>query len=149
MFLLRNTWFTGGLHSIHIYLIKADFEAFKKDKGVVFHHDVNHYHIDSDDTLTDRAKEVMKNVCDFVMSYNFDDSDPMTDYFCTNFYLTLGVGTYKKPYKVELPKLDCKGKKPDVFKHPEGAAHSNTPGIRRCILQLPQQSATARQNDTR
>ncbi len=110
-------------NSIHIYLVKADFEAFKKDKGVVFHHDVNHYYIDNDDTLTDRAKEVMKNVCDFVMSYNFDDSDPMTDYFCTNFYLTLGVGTYKKPYKVELPKLDCKGKKPDVFKHPEGAAH--------------------------
>lgn len=110
-------------NSIHIYLVKADFEAFKNDKGVVFHHDVNHYHIDNDDTLTDRAKEVMKNVCDFVMSYNFDDSDPMTDYFCTNFYLTLGVGTYKKPYKVELPKLDCKGKNPDVFKHPEGAAH--------------------------
>lgn len=110
-------------NSIHIRLVKADFEAFNKDKGVVFHHDVNHYHIDNDDTLTDRAKEVMKNVCDFVMSYNFDDSDPMTDYFCTNFYLTLGVGTYKKPYKVELPKLDRKGKKPDVFKHPEGAAH--------------------------
>lgn len=110
-------------NSIHIYLVKADFEAFKKEKGVVFHHDVNHYHIDSDDTLTDRAKEVMKNVCDFVISYNFDDSDPMTDYFCTNFYLTLGVGTYKKPYKVELPKLDCNGKKPDVFKHSEGAAH--------------------------
>ena len=89
----------------------------------MFHHDVNHYNIDNDDILTDRAKEVMKNVCDFVMSYNFDDSDPMTYYFCTNFYLTLGVGTYKKPYKVELPKLDCKGKKPDVFKHPEGAAH--------------------------
>ena len=99
-------------NSIHIYLVKADFEAFKKDKGIVFHHDVNHYNIDGDQTLTDRAKEVMKNVCDFVMSYNFDDSDPMTDYFCTNFYLTLGVGTYKKPYEVELPKLDCKGKKP-------------------------------------
>ena len=110
-------------NSIHIYLVKADFEAFKKDKDVVFHHDVNHYNIDNDDILTDRAKEVMKNVCDFVMSYNFDDSDPMTDYFCTNFYLTLGVGTYKKPYKVELPRLDCKGKKPDVFRHPEGAAH--------------------------
>ena len=94
-------------NSIHIYLVKADFEAFRKDKGVVFHHDVNHYNIDGDQTLTDRAKEVMKNVCDFVMSYNFDDSDPMTDYFCTNFYLTLGVGTYKKPYKIELPKLDC------------------------------------------
>lgn len=63
---------------------------------------MNHYNIDGDQTLTDRAKEVMKNVCDFVMSYNFDDIDPMTDYFCTNFYLTLGVETYKKPYKVEL-----------------------------------------------
>lgn len=99
-------------NSIHIYLVKADFEAFKKDKGVVFHHDVNHYNIDGDQTLTDRAKEVMKNVCDFVMSYNFDDSDPMTDYFCTNFYLTLGVGTYKKPYKVELSKLIAKARSP-------------------------------------
>ena len=45
-------------NSIHIYLVKADFEAFKKDKGVVFHHDVNHYNIDGDQTLTDRAKEV-------------------------------------------------------------------------------------------
>ena len=121
---LEYIWFLAfAIQFRQFYLVKADFEAFKKDKGVVFHHDVNHYNIDGDQTLTDRAKEVMKNVCDFVMSYNFDDSDPMTDYFCTNFYLTLGVGTYKKPYKVELPKLDCKGKKPDVFKHPEGAAH--------------------------
>ena len=33
----------------------------------------------------------MMNICDFVMSYNFDDSAPMTDYFHTNFYLTLGI----------------------------------------------------------
>ena len=33
-------------NSIHIRLVKADFEAFKKDKGVVFPHDVNHYNID-------------------------------------------------------------------------------------------------------
>ena len=71
----------------------------------------------------DIAKEVMKNIHDFVMSYNFDDSDYMTDYFNTNLYLHLGIGTYKKPYKLELPKLDCKGKKPKAFKHPEGAAH--------------------------
>ena len=64
------------------------------------------------------------NVCDFVMSYNFDDSNAMTDYFHTNFYLTLGIGSYRKPYKVELPKLACKGKeKQEVFKHPEGTAH--------------------------
>ena len=64
----------------------------------------------------------MMNICDFIMSYNFDDSDPMTDYFHTNFYLTLGIGSYKQPYKVEPPKLGSKDK-PEVFKHPEGPAH--------------------------
>lgn len=107
--------------SIHIRLMKADFEAFTKESGKV-QGDVNHYRIASDKSLTDRTKEVMMNIYDFIMSYNFDDSDPMTDYFHTNFYLTLGIGSYKQPYKVELPKLGSKDK-PEVFKHPEGPAH--------------------------
>ena len=65
----------------------------------------------------------MLNVCDFTMSYNYDNSDIMTDYFDTNFYLTLGIGRYDKPYQTELPKLQTKDKLPEVFKHPEGAAH--------------------------
>ena len=101
--------------------MKADFEAFTKESGKV-QGDVNHYHIASDKSLTDRTKEVMMNICDFIMSYNFDDSDPMTDYFHTNFYLTLGIGSYKQPYKVEPPRLGSKDK-PEVFKHPEGPAH--------------------------
>ena len=108
-------------HSIHIRLMKADFEAFTKESGKV-HGDVNHYNISSDNTLTDRAKEVMQNVCDFVMSYNFDDSDPMTDYFHINFYLTLGIGSYRQPYRVELPGLKSKDQ-PQAFKHLEGPAH--------------------------
>ncbi|MDB8946276.1 LPD29 domain-containing protein, partial [Parabacteroides merdae] len=108
-------------HSIHIRLMKADFEAFTKESGKV-QGDVNHHHIASDKSLTDRAKDVMMNIYDFIMSYNFDDSDPMTDYFHTNFYLTLGIGSYKQPYKVEPPKLGSKDK-PEVFKHPEGPAH--------------------------
>ena len=110
-------------NSIYIKLMSADFEAFTRESGKVQDH-INHYNIERNPDLTDRAKEVMLNVCDFVMSYNFDDSDAMTDYFHTNFYLTLAIGSYRKPYKVELPKLDCKGKdKPEVFKHPEGPAH--------------------------
>ena len=115
-------------HSIHIRLMKADFEAFTKASGKI-QGDINHYHIASDKFLTDRAKEVMLNVRDFVMSYNFDDSDPMTDYFHTNFYLTLGIGSYRQPYKVELPELtgkDC----PEVFTHPEGPAHK---AVRRAL----------------
>lgn len=89
--------------------MSADFEAFTRESGKVQDH-INHYNIERNPDLTDRAKEVMLNVCDFVMSYNFDDSDAMTDYFHTNFYLTLAIGSYRKPYKVELPKLDCKGR---------------------------------------
>lgn len=109
-------------NSIYIKLMSADFEAFTKESGKI-QDTINHYNIGRNSDLTDRAKEVMLNVCDFVMSYNFDDSDVMTDYFHTNFYLTLGIGSYRKPYKVELPKLQTKEKQPEVFKHPEGATH--------------------------
>ncbi len=111
-----------GYSSIYVTLMSADFEAFTRDSGLV-HTSINHYRIETEKGLTDRAREVMVNVRDFVMSYNYDDSDPMTDYFCTNFYLTLGIGKWSSPYKVVLPKLDMKGKKPRTFKHPEGAAH--------------------------
>lgn len=73
-------------NSIYIKLMSADFEAFTKESGKV-QDTINHYNIERNPDLTDRAKEVMMNVCDFVMSYNFDDSDAMTDYFHTNFYL--------------------------------------------------------------
>ena len=112
----------NGYRSINIYLVKADFEAFTKESGLIYK-DINHYHIGTDRTITERAREVMLNVCDFTMSYNYDNSDIMTDYFDTNFYLTLGIGRYDKPYQTELPKLQTKDKLPEVFKHPEGAAH--------------------------
>ena len=112
----------NGYRSINIYLIKADFEAFTKESGLIYK-DINHYHIGTDRTITERAREVMLNVCDFTMSYNYDNSDVMTDYFDTNFYLTLGIGRYDKPYQTELPKLQTKDKLPEFFKHPEGAAH--------------------------
>ena len=110
--------------SIHIALMQADFEAFTKESGVKTFVDLNHFYIDEETQLTERAREVMKNVYAFVQSYNFDNSDPMTDYFCKNFYLYLSVGTYKKPYQTVLPKLRCcKGDEQPVFKHPEGPAH--------------------------
>ena len=65
--------------------------------------------------IRDRAKDVIVNICDFIMSYTFDDSDPMTDYFHTNFYLTLGIGSYKQPYKVCLLYTSSR-----PIPHPEG-----------------------------
>ena len=103
--------------SITITLISADFEAFKETKA--YRH-INHYCIETYDELTDRAKEVMTNVYSKVNSYNFDDSDSMTDYFHRNFYLDINIGDYTHPYSVVLPKLKHRGKKPEVFKKPEG-----------------------------
>lgn len=107
-------------NSISVDLIKADFIAFREESNIKVYVDVNHYHIDRDDRITDRAREVMSNIRDFVMSYNFDDSDPMTDYFCTNFYLNLGIGTYQRPYEQTIQRL--RSSVPE-FRHPEGTAH--------------------------
>ena len=85
---------------------------------------LNPYHIERDERLTDRALEVMENVRSYIMSYNYDNSDAMTDYFDTNFYLHMGIGRYDKPFEVVHPQLACpKGKEAPVFKFPEGKAH--------------------------
>jgi curved DNA-binding protein CbpA len=109
--------------SISIALIHADFEVFNENGKSQNGKQINHYHIDKDDDLTERAKEVMKNVYSQVNSYNFDDSDAMTDYFHCNFYLNLSIGNHNQPYRIVLPKLKHRGKKPEVFKRPEGQAH--------------------------
>lgn len=110
--------------SIYIFLMEADFEPFTKESGITTYKELNHYHLDKDTDITDRAREVMENVRSYAQSYNYDNSDIMTDYFDTNFYLNLGIGNYRKPYKLKLPNLRCrKGDEPAVFRHPEGAAH--------------------------
>lgn len=90
----------------------------------------------------------MMNICDFIMSYNFDDSDPMTDYFHTNFYLTLGIGSYKQPYKVEPPRLGSKDK-PEVFKHPgRSGTQGNAPGIGQSAFRLHRKPEVCRGNNS-
>ena len=109
----------GRITPIHIRLMKADFEAFTKESEKFKACQPPSYPFRQ--ILDGQGKGCNDEYLDFIMSYNFDDSAPMTDYFHTNFYLTLGIGSYKQPYKVEPPKL---GKdKPEVFKHPEGPAH--------------------------
>jgi hypothetical protein len=122
-----------GYNAIVIRLMKADFEAFIPGGKYKASAGLNPYHLDKEEYITDRAKEVMTNVRDFVMSYNFDDSDSMTDYYHTNFYLNLYIGGDKQPYKVEIPKSRrTKGETAPQFRHPEGEAHK---AIRRALGQ--------------
>lgn len=113
--------------TVCVSLIHADFKAFLDDK--IVRCDLNHYHLDREDRLTERALEVMKNVYSHLQSYNFDDSDIQTDYFHTNFYVDLNIGDSSHAYEVVVPKLVQKGA-PKPFKRPEGEAHKK---IRRAL----------------
>jgi len=68
------------------------------DKG---HHTVNEYYINEDICLNARGKEIMQFLKDCTLVYNYDDSDAQTDYFNTNFYITLSIGKWDKPFIIK------------------------------------------------
>lgn len=53
--------------------------------------DINHYHIDKEDMLTDDGKEIVRVANQVIRAFNYDDSNSMVDYFDTNFYYNLKV----------------------------------------------------------
>ena len=93
--------------SIDIRLMSADFDPFvnedDKKRGYL---SINKYYINKDDRLTDKAKEVLERAVKISDQYNWNNSDPMTDYFDVNFYLHLSVGNSKtnKPFEIKSSK---------------------------------------------
>ena len=55
--------------------------------------------LESDTWLNPIVFAVLQDVQDFMNSYNYDDSDSMTDYFNVNFYDSLQIGRDGKPAK--------------------------------------------------
>lgn len=90
----ENSTFTD---SIYIDLMEAPEDVLIEKKDCA---QVNYYWIDESKKLTEYGKKLLKNVVSFAQSYNYDDSDTMTDYFDTGFYLNIGVGKWNKPFKV-------------------------------------------------
>jgi hypothetical protein len=52
------------------------------------------------DYMTERAREVLTDISILVLSYRYDDSDAMIDYFDTNFYPHFYIGKWNKPLKI-------------------------------------------------
>lgn len=98
-------------NSFYVFLMKGDFNPFKYGTPTV-RHEINHYWIDNDNKINDHAKEMMKNIIDYILSFRYDKSNPMIDYFDTNFYLTIGIGTYKNPFEITYAKLKGTSKAP-------------------------------------
>lgn len=119
--------YSGG-QSMNISLMEAPFKAILKkgsivnnefvsmqDQGYKFEHygQLNQYTFSDDynsislpirgwnngQQLSRKAWDVMKEAYKYAVSFNYDDSDAMIDYFHTNFYLHLNIGKWDKPFK--------------------------------------------------
>jgi curved DNA-binding protein CbpA len=105
--------------SIYINLMEAPFSPFAKiediqeeidcmkqrnnyysaeERMTLSGYGINHYHMERDFHLSAVCKAIMKDVLAFANSYNYDYSDTQSDYFATNFYLTLQIGKWDKPF---------------------------------------------------
>lgn len=96
-FSVTKSDFSGG-RSVSIAVMEAPFEMTKSGFE---RHNVNHYYVGRDPELTEKGKKVMEMTNEVVKEIHWDDSDPMTDYFSCNFYYSIGVGKWNKPFKVK------------------------------------------------
>jgi len=110
---------------IYITLLRGNFKAFKPETYAAErgYDTVNSYHIESDPSLTDEAKNVMLMVKEITNKYNYDNSDIQSDYFDVNFYLGLSIGTSDKPYEYK-----ASTKSPAKTKTPSGQKEETPTG---------------------
>jgi hypothetical protein len=88
---------------LHVTLMSAPKEVFvdttsKRMQGAQYH----------TDSLTSYGQLVIETITEYVQSYNYDDSDPYTDYFNVNFYESINIGKWDKPFEVVAPKKKVK-----------------------------------------
>lgn len=88
---------------LNVYLMSAPKEVFvdttkKSMQGA-------HYHKEH---LTTYGQLVIETITEYVQSYNYDDSDPYTDYFNVNFYESINIGKWDKPFEVVALKKKVK-----------------------------------------
>ena len=111
-----------GYRTVQITLSVADFNPFAGENKK--HYDISRYDVETDPELTDRAKDMFANIRNYVNTYNYDHSDLMADYYDTNFYISLAIGQYENPFKIEIPKeRRANGAAAPSFHWEDGPAH--------------------------
>ncbi|QPI17913.1 hypothetical protein POP12_121 [Pectobacterium phage POP12] len=78
---------------------KAPFELADVFDGVrEGHYNVNQYHIKAH-CKDEKIAEALQKIVDALNLDNYDNSDPMTDYFDVGHYITLQFGSWDKPFE--------------------------------------------------
>lgn len=91
-----TTHYASMCSEISVYLMSGPYVALKRKD----HWGLNQFYLERDQELTDWGKAVMIDVNDCIKSYHFSDCDGMIDYFDVNFYYSIGVGQWNKPYQI-------------------------------------------------
>ena len=71
-------------------------DAFGETYQASDHIQVNEYHLDS--SYTGKVLNCLKELKEAMNKGNYDNSDPMTDYFCCGWYVSINIGKWDKPY---------------------------------------------------
>lgn len=100
-FSVRSEYYSGG-SSIHLKLVSGPVPAFNDDAPRQYISTMSE--ISEKFGLTSEVHAVMSDIVSYCNSFNYDDSDSQIDYFDTNFYLHIYVGTFSKPYEVKQPR---------------------------------------------
>lgn len=96
---------TRDYNQITIALMAAPWPALTDEAGPDAlrkqHQQTSHSHSYTSNRYTHKANMVLLDAVQFLNQYRYDDSDSMTDYFDTNFYIHTEIGRWNKPFAVE------------------------------------------------
>jgi len=95
----------AGSYSLDVTLVKGPRDL--SDITATGHSNVNEYHLDQvgkHEIFFKRILEIMKTAPARGEGFHankgwYDNSDSMTDYFSTAYYLNLSIGSWNKPYE--------------------------------------------------
>ena len=89
----------GWTTTFHITLMSGNksitkngtIEELNSVVGSINHYWLREYNYKKSAYMSSEVYNMLVDICDYVMSFNYDDSDIMTDYFDTNFYLNMAI----------------------------------------------------------
>jgi hypothetical protein len=70
-------------HQLNTYTTRDTYDADTWNNGVF---------------ITEKGHAVLKEICTYANHYNYDDSDPTTDYYSVHFSFDLHLGKWDKPF---------------------------------------------------
>ena len=120
--------YSGG-RSLSVTLLSAPFNPIVDDKFWSVstdnkkYYSVNQFYIETSEALSGEAKKMFSEIQQFYNQFNYNNSDPQTDYFSVGFYETLAIGRWDKGFE-------------------QTASKSKTPTPKRTPNPLPEKSGS-------